>query len=198
MASTKPLIALAKTLPAPLQRFLARYPAAAILPAIAPGAEAPKTGYQLDRPNPFKCWRHPVTNKLQDPVYSLRRQADLLKMAQEHGVAELMPESEKSAEARLAKRVEHGLRIKGTGIGQKVKGHKDERATLKKYVRIASGQREVRHVPGDMEKTDVNLQDGRQAGSYACDAETYQDMETGTLRLPLFPLFAPMLSQQPN
>ncbi|KAF5008639.1 hypothetical protein FDECE_5102 [Fusarium decemcellulare] len=127
MASSSQLIQLAKSLPAPLQRFFARYPPSAIVPE-----NVPKTRYQEDRPNPFRFYRHPVTGKWHDPVYSQRRQAELVQMAREHGVEELLPETRKATEYRLAHRVEHGLRVKGTGVGQKVKGHIHERHMIAK------------------------------------------------------------------
>ncbi|PKS06661.1 hypothetical protein jhhlp_007411 [Lomentospora prolificans] len=130
--ASKELVSLAKALPPQLKRFFARYPPAAILPPTPEGAEAPKTSYQLARPDPFRFWKHPVTGKWHDPVYSLRRQAELVKMARENGVEELLPESAKSTETKLAKRVEFGLRVKGTGAGQRVKGHAHERHILSK------------------------------------------------------------------
>lgn len=129
MASTSQFIGLAKSLPAPLQRFFARYPPAAILPE-----NAPQTRYQEERPNPFRFYKHPVTGKWQDPVYSQRRQAELVKMARENGVEDLLPDTRKATEYQLAHRVEHGLRVKGTGVGQKVKGHIHERHMIAKYV----------------------------------------------------------------
>lgn len=132
-------IQLAKTLPPRLLQFLARYPPAAILPATTAAAAAgeqsvSQTGYQQDTPNPFRSMKHPATGLWHDPVYSMRRQAELIKIAREHGLGELMPESEKSPEERLRRRVEHGVRVKGTGVGQKVKGHLHERHLVAKYV----------------------------------------------------------------
>lgn len=129
MASTSQLVQMAKSLPEPLQRFLARWPPAAIV-----AAGAPPTAFQEIRVNPFEFYKHPVTGRLQDPVYSARRQAQLIKLAREHGVEELLPASRKNPEQRLAHRVEHGLRVKGTGVGQKVKGHIHERHMIAKYV----------------------------------------------------------------
>lgn len=40
---------------------------------------------------------------------------------------ELLPPSVKGTQARLQKRVEYGLRVKGTGVGQRVKGKAWER-----------------------------------------------------------------------
>ncbi|KAI8676939.1 Diphthamide biosynthesis protein 4 [Fusarium sp. Ph1] len=127
MASPSQLIQLAKSLPTPLQRFFARYPPAAIVPE-----GSPKTPSQESRPDPFRFYKHPVTGKWQDPVYSQRRQAELVKMAREHGVEDLLPDTRKGTEYRLAHRVEHGLRVKGTGVGQKVKGHIHERHMIAK------------------------------------------------------------------
>ncbi|KAG5926419.1 hypothetical protein E4U42_003336 [Claviceps africana] len=125
-ASSK-YIQLAKTLPEPLQRFFARWP-----PASLQSADAAKTQYQEQRPDPFRVYKHPTTGKWQGPVYSARRQAQLVEMAREHGVEELLPETTKGTEYRLAYRVEHGLRVKGTGVGQQVKGHVYERHMIAK------------------------------------------------------------------
>ncbi|KAL2260640.1 hypothetical protein VTK26DRAFT_5298 [Humicola hyalothermophila] len=119
-------VQLALALPARLRTFLARYPPASILPKGA-DPETHKTAYQEETPNPFLPTKHPVTGRWHDPKYSLRRQAELVKMAREHGVEELLPYTPKGTEERLRKRVELGLRVKGTGVGQKVKGHKHER-----------------------------------------------------------------------
>lgn len=126
-------IELAKSLPPRLQTFLARYPSPAILPA-GVDPESAKTPYQQDTPNPFLPTKHPVTGKWHDPVYSLRRQAEIVKLARENGVEELLPYTPKGTFERLQKRVELGLRVKGTGVGQKVKGHKHERQLIAKLV----------------------------------------------------------------
>jgi large subunit ribosomal protein L25 len=132
-ATAAQYIQLAKALPPRLQRFIARYPHASILPDARPAAQA-QTAYQKATPNPFMPSRHPVTGRLHDPKYSLRRQAEIVKLAREHGVEELLPYTTKKTEVRLAKRIELGLRVRGTGVGQKVKGHKHERQIFKKYV----------------------------------------------------------------
>lgn len=128
-ASSANLVQLAKSLPSPLQRFFARWPPVAIVPE-----GTPPTTYQEQRPNPFRFYKHPSTGKWQGPVFSQRRQAQLVKLALENGVEELLPETNKGTEYRLAHRVEHGLRVKGTGVGQKVKGHIHERHMIAKYV----------------------------------------------------------------
>ena len=131
MATTKAAsyIKLAQSLPPRLQVFLARYPPASILPAEQPPK---KTTYQEATPNPFLLTKHPVTGQWHNPVYSLRRQAELVKLARENGVEELLPTGPKGNEVRLRHRVEHGLRVKGTGVGQSVKGHTHERHLVSK------------------------------------------------------------------
>ena len=61
------------------------------------------------------------------PVFGLMKQAKLMKMARAHEIEALMPPSIKSSEYKEIKNAEKGLRTKGTGIDQKVKGHKWER-----------------------------------------------------------------------
>jgi large subunit ribosomal protein L25 len=131
-------IELARALPPRLQTFLARYPSPKILPT-GVDPEAAKTPYQQDTPNPFLPTKHAVTGKWHDPVYSLRRQAEIVKLARENGVEELLPYTPKGTFERLQKRVELGLRVKGTGIGQKVKGHKHERQLIAKLVLVLKG-----------------------------------------------------------
>ncbi len=78
-------------------------------------------------PSPFLPWRNPETNRWRAPKYSLRRQADLVKLAQKYGVEPLLPPSRKSSAFKEARILEEGLRVRGTGEGRKVKGHKWER-----------------------------------------------------------------------
>ncbi|KAK5122463.1 hypothetical protein LTR85_004047 [Meristemomyces frigidus] len=80
--------------------------------------------------NPFLPFRNPSTGNWHPPHFSLRRQADLFKLAATHHVLPLMPPSPKHPELKEQKRIEHGLRVKGTGAGQRVKGKYWER-TLK-------------------------------------------------------------------
>lgn len=79
-----------------------------------------------EHPNPFLPYKH-KSGKWWGPRYSLRIQADLVKLAKKHGVEELLPIGRKSTIFKETRRMERGLAIKGTGIGQKVKGHKWER-----------------------------------------------------------------------
>lgn len=138
MATAAHYIQLAKALPPRLRTFLARYPAASILPAGKTQGEV-QTPYQAETPNPFLPTKHPVTGRIHDPVYSMRRQADLFKLARDHGVEELLPFTTKHTEEKLRRRVELGLRVKGTGVGQKVKGHIYERKIIAKFVASLAG-----------------------------------------------------------
>lgn len=126
-------VTLAKTLPPKLQRFFARYPPTQILNPL-PDGSLPSTGYQQDRPNPFLPKKFHPTGRIHNPVYSLRRQADLVKLARENGVEELLPYTPKKTEEQLKHRVKYGLRVKGTGVDQKVKGKIHERQLATKYV----------------------------------------------------------------
>lgn len=171
---------LARSLPRPLLRFLARYPPPQIV-----DDGAPRTGYQQDlnneTRNPFLPTIHPVTQRVHDPVYSLRRQANLVKQARKFGIEELLPWSSKKTEVKLAKKVEFGSRVKGTGEGQRVKGHKHERDLGKKYVdddlrMVAPG----RPSEGRIRWADTMIQDGSKERSHAQYAVAHQGMESGT------------------
>ena len=48
-------------------------------------------------------------------------------MARANGVEELLPYTSKGTEVRRKRRAEQGLRVKGTGVGQRVKGKGWER-----------------------------------------------------------------------
>ena len=152
MSTQQQYVKLARTLPPKLLRFFARYPPPAISQSILqqsssnhsstttalntsssdPNASHEETVSPLPSGmpevlNPFQCHKHPITGNRHDPIYSLRRQADLVKLARANGLEELLPFTVKGTEARIRKREEHGLRVKGTGVGQKVKGKQRER-----------------------------------------------------------------------
>ncbi|KAI9037009.1 mitochondrial 54S ribosomal protein mL59 [Aspergillus affinis] len=80
-----------------------------------------------EHPNPFLPHKNFRTGKWISPRYGLRTQADLVKLAVKYNVEALLPPGRKSTEFKETRRAERGLQIKGTGIGQKVKGHKWER-----------------------------------------------------------------------
>ncbi|RKF57961.1 54S ribosomal protein L25, mitochondrial [Golovinomyces cichoracearum] len=124
MSKSQELINLAKKLPPKLSRFFARYPPPSIVPPDRlKGSSQAKYRYS----NPFKATRDPITTKWHNPVFSLRRQADLVKLAQEHGVEELLPFTVKGTKEKIRRKFKHGSRIKGTGVGQTVKGKGFER-----------------------------------------------------------------------
>ncbi|OAP62111.1 hypothetical protein AYL99_04314 [Fonsecaea erecta] len=86
-------------------------------------------------PNPFLPRKNFVTGRWAGPKIGLRRQADLVKLAKDLGIEELLPPGRKSSVFKESRLLQRGLRIRGTGEGQKVKGHKWERhmgATLEK------------------------------------------------------------------
>lgn len=147
MSTQQQYVKLAQTLPPKLLRFFARYPPPAISQTILqhsstttalntsssdPNASheesvSPPTSALSELLNPFQCQKHPVTGNRHDPLYSLRRQSDLVKIARANGLEEFLPFTAKGTEARIRKREEFGLRVKGTGVGQKVKGKERER-----------------------------------------------------------------------
>ena len=140
MSATKSYVRLAKSLPPLLLRFFTRYqpqlPASTATITSLMG-QSPTTSHEISSPpgflipsslpNPFKSQKNSVTGRWQEPIYSLRRQAVLVKLARAYGVEELLPPTTKGTEIRTQKRAEHGLRVKGTGVGQRVKGKRWER-----------------------------------------------------------------------
>ncbi|OJD32712.1 60s ribosomal protein l25 [Diplodia corticola] len=139
MASTKQHINLAKSLHPRLMRFFQKFPPPSLLQGTAaasstPTAAAPTestAAAEQQQPayhNPFQPRFNTITGRWQGPAFSLRRQADLCKLAAKHGVEELLPYSKKKSGERARRREEQGgLRVKGTGVGQKVKGKLWER-----------------------------------------------------------------------
>ena len=75
--------------------------------------------------NPFLPKK--TNNEWAGAAIGLRRQAELVKLAKKHGVEALLPASRKSTQFKHQRLLERGLRVKGTGEGQRVKGHKWER-----------------------------------------------------------------------
>lgn len=200
--NTRKYIKLAETLPPRLSRFFARYPPQAILspssttipPSSSPAqdsftASADQISVQEDAltfTNPFKAQKHSITGKWHDPVFSLRRQADLVKLARRHGVEELLPHTVKGTEERIRKRVENGIRVKGTGVGQRVKGKESERTLKGRYVLNLCLIVTIlllscyRHGINEERLTDKNLlQIGEAQTSNVGDATDDPDMERG-------------------
>ncbi|KAF2212725.1 hypothetical protein CERZMDRAFT_40603 [Cercospora zeae-maydis SCOH1-5] len=77
--------------------------------------------------NPFLPFKNPRTGNWHGPAYSLRRQAELYKLAQKYHVLSLMPVAPKHPELKAQKRIERGLTVQGTGEGKRVKGKLWER-----------------------------------------------------------------------
>ena len=77
-------------------------------------------------PNPFRP-RKSGGKEWYGPAYGLMKQAKLLKLARSMELELMMPPSMKSTEYKELRNAEKGLTLKGTGIGEKVKGHKWER-----------------------------------------------------------------------
>lgn len=73
-------------LPKPLVDFFTKYP-----PAPFRQYADKSTLSNAPDANPFFANRHPVTNTIHDPIYSLRRQSDLYKAAYRFGIAHLLP-----------------------------------------------------------------------------------------------------------
>lgn len=96
-------------------------------PLIDPETKKPIFAPEDLPPNPFLPYKNPATGHWRGPTISLRRQADLFKLARQFDVEPLLPASRKSSEWKQARILDRGLRVKGTGEGQKVKGHKWER-----------------------------------------------------------------------
>ncbi|KAJ9645134.1 hypothetical protein H2199_003138 [Coniosporium tulheliwenetii] len=98
--------------------------------------------------NPFLPWRNPTTSRWRPPIFSARRQAELVKLASAHGLESLLPPTTKGAAERASRREEQGLRVKGTGAGQRVKGKEWER-TLKG--RLEGRRKAMEGMPGMIE-----------------------------------------------
>lgn len=139
MAAVEQHLQLARALPLRLQRFFAinkpqHFTQAAFHnPAVFASPDGPVTALPVQArapPNPFKPNKDPRSGRWHPPIYSLRQQAELVKLAKRHGVEDLLPHTVKSTSERQKQREEHGLRVQGTGAGQRVKGHLWER-TLK-------------------------------------------------------------------
>jgi large subunit ribosomal protein L25 len=106
-------------------------PNAVLIPSNAPkNSDIPPEAHDLPYPNPFLPHKNFRTGRWQSPTYGLRKQADLVKLASEYGVVDLLPWTIKKPGEKERRRVERGLQVKGTGEGQKVKGKLWER-TLK-------------------------------------------------------------------
>lgn len=156
-------VRLARSLPPRLLNFFKRYP-----PALEPttqsttlasntsssdanantptsvASESAIPESSLQPTNPFMPFKNPVTQRWQPAAYSLRKQSEIIKLATKHNVVSLLPYTHKLPDEVARRRAEHGLRVKGTGVGQKVKGKMWER-TLKG--RLADRQKAMEAMP---------------------------------------------------
>jgi large subunit ribosomal protein L25 len=203
--NSRQYIKLAESLPPRLTRFFARYPPQALLSQSAlPSSSTPSTSSTVSDstaspveqiptgqdglavPSPFRAQKHPVTGRWHDPVFSLRRQAELVKLARQHGVEELLPYTVKGTEERLRRRAENGLRVKGTGVGQRVKGKESERTLKGRYVLgifLCYGDLDMQHQISwkRVFADDVISQIGEAQTSHVGDAADDTDVEGGKL-----------------
>ena len=137
--ATAEYIRLAEKLPPRLLRFFARYPPGSVKPPFAASSSTVSTSSasehhppeqeltsspSLPHENPFQPTKNPITGAWRDPVYSLRRQADLVKLARDNGVEELLPFTTKGTRERQARQEEKAGKMMN---GRKVKGHHWER-----------------------------------------------------------------------
>lgn len=113
------------TLPTPYTQDRTLKPPKPVDPLSLPSRSLLHTSRQYR--NPFLPHKNFRTGKWFSPRYGLREQADLVKLAIRYNVEALLPPGKKSSEYKEVRRAERGLAIKGTGVGQKVKGHKWER-----------------------------------------------------------------------
>ncbi|KAH7402149.1 hypothetical protein DE146DRAFT_631411 [Phaeosphaeria sp. MPI-PUGE-AT-0046c] len=98
------------------------------VPSTAPrNSRIPAHAYDLPYPNPFLPSKNFASGRWHGPVFGLRKQADLVKLAAAHDVVDLLPWTIKKPGEKAARRLETGLMVKGTGEGQKVKGKMWER-----------------------------------------------------------------------
>ncbi|KAF2749982.1 hypothetical protein M011DRAFT_397689 [Sporormia fimetaria CBS 119925] len=162
-------IELGKSLHPRLIQFFKRYPPPALFstPPTAPQTPAtanPPTPIEANAPpavepiatengdsvaelgyhNPFQPRKNHRTGKWLGPVYGLRKQAELVKLAEKYGVVDLLPYTVKKPEEKEKRRIEGGLRVRGTGVGMKVKGKIWER-TLN--ARLEQRRRAMEYMP---------------------------------------------------
>lgn len=83
--------------------------------------------------NPFMPWKNPRTGLWHGAHYSLRRQAELFKLAKQYNVLPLMPLSPKHPDVKAQKlQRRHGPMRRNAAGELTVKGHKWERELEKK------------------------------------------------------------------
>lgn len=142
-----------RELPPRLTRFFTKFPPKVTVQSAIPQPNAPPLGtlegakvgaskralqqrlahHPISDPNhnPFLPWKNPITGRWRGAMYGLRKQAELCKIARQYGVENLLPWSRKNSNVREARK-HLGLRVRGTGVGQQVKGHTWERGMISK------------------------------------------------------------------
>lgn len=117
-------------LPKKLQTFFTKFPP----PPIKTYATK-QTFTNAPDANPFLPNIHPVTKKVHNPIYSLRRQSELYKLAYKFGIADLMPVMQNTKKLYQEK-YDSKPTLKGV---LNPKGHKWERTYDERKKRMADG-----------------------------------------------------------
>lgn len=124
-------------LPVKLQNFFTKFPPS----PIKTYSEKPTLTNAPDA-NPFLANRHPITGRTHEPLYSLRRQSDLYKLAHKFGISDLMPKLANGKKFYLEKQQSSPI-LKGVLYP---KGHKWERTYADRQKKIADALAEVDNV----------------------------------------------------
>lgn len=92
--------------------------------------------------NPFLANRHPVTGRTHEPLYSLRRQSDLYKLAYKFGISDMIPSLANGKKFFAEKQASSPL-LKGVMYP---KGHKWERTMSERKQKIQDALGEVDNI----------------------------------------------------
>ncbi|CAI4063400.1 hypothetical protein SUVZ_07G3110 [Saccharomyces uvarum] len=103
-------------LPLKLKSFLQRYPPSIKYSSVSTSTKA------VDA-NPFLPNKHPVTQRLHDPKYSLRRMSDVYKLALRYGVQDFLPPIDNTKKLFFEDKYDKKTLMKGVLLP---KGHKHE------------------------------------------------------------------------
>lgn len=121
-------------LPVKLQNFFTKFP-----PAPLKQYASEPTLTTAPNANPFLPNRHPVTGRTHEPLYSLRRQSDLYKLAYKFGIADLMPPLANGKKFFAEKQASSPI-LKGVLYP---KGHKWERTLAERKQKIQDALEQV-------------------------------------------------------
>lgn len=117
-------------LPIKLQKFFTKYPPA----PFKQYATAPTSTLAEDA-NPFLFNVHPITKKVHNPVYSMRKQSDLYKLLYKFGVSDLLPVLN-NGKKFFQDKFDNSIPLRGV---TNPKGHKWERTMDLRKKRIEDG-----------------------------------------------------------